>query len=241
MTPDIVCAIILLSMFVVTAWLVDIDWDQYRKTNQGTNVNNEEFINYSRSPIDFLEKLNLREHQKDAVVNVVRKESSVNAWARRSGKDIAIAASAIHSAIFEPYSKIVIYTPNHQNRKIMVEVIKDTFDWLSPDATIDTCSHHIKINNSVIYVKSTGNVIDAIEPEVIFFNECHNEPEIEHALDQNLTDENSFHIFATYSIILNPKYQAKYTKITWRDYMPIEQAIETKRNIGTGFFNKEFE
>lgn len=241
MTPDIVCAIILLSMFVVTAWLVDIDWDQYRKTNQGTKVNNEEFINYSRSPIDFLEKLNLREHQKDAVVNVVRKESSVNAWARRSGKDIAIAASAIHSAIFEPYSKIVIYTPNNQTLKIMVEVIKDTFKWLSPDATIDTCSHHIKINNSVIYVKSTGNVIEAIEPEVIFFNECHNEPEIEHALDQNLTDENSFHIFATRSIILNPKYHAKYTKITWRDYMPIEEAIELKKNIGKTSFTEEFE
>lgn len=181
MTPNLICAIILLILYIGTHWLIDIDWDEYRKANSGEEpkgipVNNREFNNYKQAPIEFLEKLNLRDYQEDAVVSVVRHENTVNSWARRAGKDVAIAASAIHSAIFNPYSTIVIYVPLNNNISYMKDSInKVLVDLLIPDVDIVNKNNTVYINHSKIIIKSINSKPESSSADIIFFNECDDE------------------------------------------------------------------
>ena len=174
MTPHWICATILLILYLGTHWLIDINWDEYRKANSGEEtkgnpVNSREFRNYQECPIAFLEKLNLREYQKDAIRSVANKGNTVNSWARRSGKDVAIAASAIHSAIFNPYSTIVIYVPLTHNIIYMKQTILSTLDWLNiQNIEVTQLNHAVNINNSKIIIKAIGCKTVSSKPDIIF-------------------------------------------------------------------------
>lgn len=247
MTPDLICAIILLILYLGTHWLIDINWDEYRKANsgeetKGNQVNNRDFENYRQAPIEFLEKLNLREYQEDAVVSVVRNENTVNAWARRAGKDTTIAASAIHSAIFHPYSTIVIYVQAmHVIPYIKDAINKVLIDLLIPDISIVNKNNAIYINNSKIIIKSINSKPESSSADIIFFNECKDEQLIQERIDLEKHEDSTFHVFGTYSIVLDEQYYAKYTKISWKDFLSIKEARQTKTQLGEDFFTREYD
>jgi hypothetical protein len=248
MTPDLICGLLLLVFYLGTLWLCDIDWDQYRKANsgeetKGNQVNNREFNNFKESPIEFLEKLNLREYQKDAIMSVVNQENTVNSWARRSGKDVAIAASAIHSAIFNPYSTIVIYvSQTHQITYMKQTIIATLANLDHPGLEVSTANHAVNVNNSIIIIiKAIGCKTVWSKADIVFFNECDNEEKIQERIDLEKHEDTTFHVFGTYSIILDEQYPAKYTKISWKDFLNISDAKKMKNNLGKDSFSREFD
>lgn len=247
MTPDLICATILLILYLGTHWLIDIDWDEYRKANsgeeiKGNQVNNREFENYRQAPIEFLEKLNLREYQKDAIRSVANKGNTVNSWARRAGKDTTIAASAIHSAIFHPYSTIVIYVQAmHVIPYIKDAINKVLIDLLIPDVSIVNKNNAIHINNSKIIIKSINSKPESSSADIIFFNECNDDELIQERIDLEKHEDSTFHIFGTYPIVLDEQYYAKYTKISWKDFMKSNEAKKIKVLIGEDFFTREYD
>lgn len=247
MTPDLICGLLLLVSYLGTLWLCDIDWDEYRKANSGEEtkgnpVNNREFNNFKELPIAFLEKLNLREYQKDAIRSVANKGNTVNSWARRSGKDVAIAASAIHSAIFNPYSTIVIYVPLTHNIIYMKQTILSTLANLDHHGLdVSTANHAVNVNNSIIIIKAIGCKTVWSKADIVFFNECDNEEKIQERIDLEKHEDTTFHVFGTYSIILDEQYPAKYTKISWKDFLNIPDAKKMKHNLGKDSFSREFD
>ena len=247
MTPDLICATILLILYLGTHWLIDIDWDEYRKANsgeeiKGNQVNNREFENYRQAPIEFLEKLNLREYQKDAIRSVANKGNTVNSRARRAGKDTTIAASAIHSAIFHPYSTIVIYVQAmHVIPYIKDAINKVLIDLLIPDVSIVNKNNAIHINNSKIIIKSINSKPESSSADIIFFNECNDDELIQERIDLEKHEDSTFHIFGTYPIVLDEQYYAKYTKISWKDFMKSNEAKKIKVLIGEDFFTREYD
>jgi hypothetical protein len=247
MTPDLICATILLILYLGTHWLIDINWDEYRKANsgeetKGNQVNSREFRNYQECPIAFLEKLNLREYQKDAIRSVANKGNTVNSWARRAGKDTTIAASAIHSAIFHPYSTIVIYVQAmHVIPYIKDAINKVLIDLLIPDVSIVNKNNAIHINNSKIIIKSINSKPESSSADIIFFNECNDDELIQERIDLEKHEDSTFHVFGTYPIVLDEQYYAKYTKISWKDFLSIKEARQTKTQLGEDFFTREYD
>lgn len=246
MTPDLICASLLILLYLGTNWLISIDWDEYNKVNsgketKGNQVNNREFNNFRAAPIEFLDKLELREYQEDAVVSVVRLENTVNSWARRAGKDRTIAASAIHSAIFHPYSTIVIYVPLTHNINYMKRSILDTLTILNlQNINVSQLSHSITINNSKIIIKAISCKTESSNPDILFFDECPDEEKIQERIDLEKHEDTRFHIFGTYAILLDEQYPAKYTKISWKDFLNISEARKMRENLGKDSFTREF-
>lgn len=250
MTPDLICAIVGIILWLGLRWIVNIDWDEYNKVNsgqetkvrKGTKMNNSQFTYFAKNPIEFLAKLNLRTHQIKSVSYIQESDlNTVNAWCRRSGKDTLIAACALHSAIFKPYSTVVIYVPAAYHISYFENTLRELIHKLIPDADIIKKSHTFRINNSKIIIKSIQSRIESSNPDIIFFNECTDEKIIERTLDLERVSNTTFHIFATGSIILDKIYPAKYTKVTWRDVMPIEEAMVLRNQIGKDYFSKDME
>lgn len=175
MTPDLICASLLILLYLGTNWLISIDWDEYNKVNsgketKGNQVNNSQFRYFAKNPIEFLAKLNLRIHQIKAVSYIQESDlNTVNAWCRRSGKDTLIAACALHSAIFKPYSTVVIYVPAAYHISYFENTLRELIHKLIPDADIIKKSHTFRINNSKIIIKSIQSRIESSKPDTIFF------------------------------------------------------------------------